>query len=408
MKSKYDCNPTEKFKDICYENKDGKYKSKESCINECENNYIKHNLTRSNLQKETYKFHGFIRDIIKNEQFKVYIKGGNVIGLKILCMIYNEYKNDDNKFTSCFNKFLKLDLIKDWDFSAYSNVEITKEYRNKLDDIAKKYHLVPRAKTFILYQTKKPLEIDGKPLFEISSLDVEKFSNMELPLTTMKVKITEYNLKYIFMLANLFLLYTKGENFDFDILKRILSKIDVIIHQSNNGFYETKNLDTGDLNDDLLNFIKKYDKYDKNLPQFFITHIKDPFRLLYRLPEKNIPKTQKIISFLEKIFNDMRFIEWLIEPEFANKIVEKFIYDFSDELIKRYKNNNIDSVNEFISGIYWVRVEIEYKKLFTDKSKKMLENMIKPLALVIGKKNIEILCNEDKNNKFYKLLYHVS
>lgn len=401
---RYNCVPEEKFINICSENKDGKYKSKESCVNECENNYIKYNLTKSNLQKETYKFHGFIKDIIKNEKFKVYIKGGNVLGLKILCMIYNEYKDNDEKFINSFNEFLKLDLIKDWDFSAYSNIQITQEYRNKLDDIAKKYHLVPRAKTFILYQTKKPIEIDSKPLFEISSLDNEKFSAMELPLTTMKVKITEYNLKYIFMLANLFLLYTKGEGFDFDILKRILSKIEVIIHQSNNGFYVAKEIDTGDLNKELLNFIKKYEKYDKNLPQFLITQIKDPFRLLYRLTEKNIPKTEKIIKFLETIFDGMRFIDWLVEPKFVKNTIDMFIKDFSGELVDRYKNNGINGVNEFINGIYWVRVDIEYKKLFTDKSKNMLDNMIKPLALIIGKKNIDELCRSDKNNKFYKLL----
>jgi hypothetical protein len=356
------------------------------------------------LQKETYKFHGFIKDIIKNEKFDVYIKGGNVIGLKILRMIYDEYKDDDKKFVESFNDFLKLNLIKDWDFAAYSKKEITQEYRKKLDEIAHKYNLVPRAKTFILYQTKHPIEIEGKALFEISSLDSEGYSKMELPLTTMKVRVTEYNLKYIFMLANIFLLYKEETEFDFDIIKRILSKIEVIIHPNNNGFYTVNEIDTGNINAELLNFIQKYEKFDKNLPQFFITHMKDPFRLLYRLPEKNIPKTKKIINFLEKIYDDMRFIDWLIEPEFVTEIIDNFTKDFGEELVKKYKENNIEGVNKFIDGIYWVRVDIEYSKLITEKGKNLLKNMLKKLSLVIGKKELESLWNSDKNNKFYKLL----
>jgi hypothetical protein len=401
---RYECKPEEKFNNICIESQNGKYKNKESCINECENEYIKHNLIKSNLQKETYKFHGFIKDIIKNEKFDVYIKGGNVIGLKILRMIYDEYKDDDKKFVESFNDFLKLNLIKDWDFAAYSKKEITQEYRKKLDEIAHKYNLVPRAKTFILYQTKHPIEIEGKALFEISSLDSEGYSKMELPLTTMKVRVTEYNLKYIFMLANIFLLYKEETEFDFDIIKRILSKIEVIIHPNNNGFYTVNEIDTGNINAELLNFIQKYEKFDKNLPQFFITHMKDPFRLLYRLPEKNIPKTKKIINFLEKIYDDMRFIDWLIEPEFVTEIIDNFTKDFGEELVKKYKENNIEGVNKFIDGIYWVRVDIEYSKLITEKGKNLLKNMLKKLSLVIGKKELESLWNSDKNNKFYKLL----
>lgn len=399
---RYECKPKEAFKDICVETKDGKYKNKEKCINDCENNYIRHNLIISNLEKESYKFHKFIKDIISQENFNVYIKGGNVIGLKILRMIYDEYKNDDAKFKKYFEKFLDLNLIKDWDFASYTDKEITKDYREKLDGISEKYKLVPRAKTFILYQTKYPIKIEDKELFEISLLDSETYGSMEIPLTTMKIKVTEHNVKYIFILAKFFYANAiKKEEFDMDLIRRVMEKTKIIIHPHRNGFYETKELDKSELNDELLNFIKKYEKYDANLPQFLITHIKDPFRLLYRLVEKNIPKTQKIIKFLEEIYKDMRFIDWLFEPEFVEKIIEQFTNDFGDELLVKYKDGGLKRVNEFIEGIYWIRTEIEYTKLFTDKSKKLLNNMLKKLVLAMGEKEIGEL---KEDNKFYKLL----
>ena len=76
------------------------------------------------------------------------------------------------------------------------------------------------------------------------------------------------------MLAKSFISYKKGENFDFELLKRIISKITVVIHPNKNGFYnDPKNFDKGELNDDLIEFIKKYEKYDKNLPQFLSTQL---------------------------------------------------------------------------------------------------------------------------------------
>lgn len=404
---KYECLPKNDFNDICIENKNGKYNSKNSCINDCENQYIREQLSKANLSQETSKFYKFIKEIIKDENIDVYIKGGNVIGLQVLKMIYDEYKNDDEKFQKYFNLFLELELIKDWDFASYAKNGITEEYRSKLDNIAKKNNLVPRAKRFILYQTKRPILTDNKALFEIAiwENDCGGYSCMEIPLTTMKMRINEFNIKYIFMLAKIFFANKNGEKIDFDILKRLMSKISVIIHPSENGFYnDSKNFDEGDLSDDLIKFIKKYNKEDENLPQFLVTHIKDPYRLLYRLANKNITKTNKIRSFLKMMKIDDK-VDWLFDTDFVEQIIEKFSQDLGYKIEEVYKDGGLDGVAKFLNGVDWVLTDIEYKKSFTEYSKKLLENILGKLIENIGKNKID---NLDNKNKFYHLLQTIN
>ena len=322
--------PTNKFNDICHEHEKGKYRTKESCINGCEQEYINKHLIDIKIKGETVKFYLFIKDITtnknKDERIDVYIKGGNVIGLKLLKMIYDKYRNDDKKFKEVFYKFLDLELVKDWDFAGYTKKQIDEDYRNKLDEISGQYQLVPRAKTFILYQTKRPILTDDKPLFEISILDSDAYSKLEIPLTTMKVKVDQYNLKYIYMFAKSFLAYKdKKEEFDFDILKRMLDRIQIIMYPHKKGLYDVKNkLDKGNLNDDLVNYIKTFDDFDQNLPQFLATHIEDPYRMLFRLIDKNIKKTDKIKQFIKNELKENENQSWLFDSEWLLKKVNYY------------------------------------------------------------------------------------
>jgi hypothetical protein len=409
--SRYECDPTQKFKDICIEKDNGKYKTKESCINDCEINYIRHQLKQINIDKESSVFYLFIKDIIKNENVEVFLKGGNVLGLKVLKMIYDKYKNNLTKFKSIFNEFLKLELIKDWDFATYTKKQIDEKYREQFDKIAKKYHLVPRAKTFILYQTRKPILLEGKPLFEISILDSDSFSKLEIPLTTMKVKITEYNVKYVFMFCKLFYSYkNKEQEFDYDILFRMLEKINVIIYPHNNGLYNvSNNFDRGELNDEIIKFIMTYNDFDKNLPQFLATHIEDPFRILYRLPEKNIPKNDKIKEFIKTYLNKENE-EWLFDSVFIKKMInlfcenlgKKFVTLYKEEYIKTHDiKKSIERVNKFLEGISFNRIEIDYNML-TDNGKNLLKLLFSNLIKEIELKNINDIEMDVKIFKFIK------
>ena len=399
---KFSCNPEKEFKSICAEDKDGKYRTKDSCINDCEGSYIRYQLKKININHETTKFYLFVKDIITNEKIDVYLKGGNVLGLKILKMIYDKYKDNDVKFKECFNEFLKLELIKDWDLTGYTNKTITDEYRDGLDKISKKYRLVPRAKTFILYQTQKPILIDDKPLLEISILDFDTFSKLEIPLTTMKIRVNEYNLKYIFMFCKEFYSYKMNkEEFDFDVLKRLLSKINIIIHPHKKGIYKVNNnFDKGKLNDEIIKFIKAYSKDDINLHQFLSTHIEDPFRILYRLVSKNIKKNNKIKEFLKDNLN-INNTEWLLDDKWINKHINNFTVELGDKLVDIYKSNftkskdiitSLTAVSDFLTEISFNRIKSDFDTL-EDVGIKLLQNIFSKLLASINKeelKNIKI------------------
>ena len=368
----------------------------------------------------------------------VYIKGGNVIGLQLLKMIRKKYKNNETQFKKVFEKFLELELIKDWDFAGYTKEPITTEYRETLDKIAKVYNLVPRAVKFILYQykTRTPLLIDNKPMFEIALLDSDAFTKLEIPLTTMKVKVNEYNLKYIFMFCKSFMLNKNNNNnknnnkteqkkdkdveykeyianFDFDILKRMIDKIQIIIYDHAHGLYKVNkdNFDKGVLSDELVKFIQKYDDVDKNLPQFLIIHIEDPFRILYRLPDKNMIKTDKIKKFIET-YIDKTEQSWLFDSTFIDKSIKLFMSDLGEYMLSSYdkiyerimsKQESLEKALAILDGISFNRVQTDYNML-TSNGINLLQLLFGKLINKIEKINLDGLTNTTKTIEFIKFL----
>lgn len=412
---KYLCNPNKQtYKEICIIKPNGNYESKEICEDNCDQKFITVQLRKSNIYKETMQFYYFINDLIKQEQIKIYIKGGNVIGLAVLKLIYNKYSNDNEKFKKVFLNFLKLELIKDWDFSGYTkeNVEIDDKYKNKLNKLAKTHKLEPRAKTFILYQAKHPILIYEKALFEIaiSDLDSSDFSKMEIPLSTMKIHINEKNIYYIFMLVKSFYSWIeKKTQIDLDIIKKIIGNIDIIIHPHKSGFYDPKNgLDVGELNKELVEFIYKFTKNNIYHAQFLITQLEDPYRLIYRMPEKNIKKTEQIIEFIQTNIKDLTPPNWLINPEIALNLLNKFINEIGIKLSQIYKQtNSLDKVLDFLDGVNFGKpqIQIEWEE-FNSKTKLRLKNIFKPLIEQIGLtefKNIIKLYKIDEKAKTSEL-----
>lgn len=398
--NKFQCNPQNNFDDICQENINGQYKSKDSCINDCENKFIDNQLEKINLKKETRKFYTFIKDLIKKEKMTVYIKGGNALGLHVLKILCKKYGNTE-KYQKKFDSFLLLDLVKDWDFAAYTDKEITPEYRKKLDKLARKHHLHQRASTFILYQTRQPIMTDDKALFEISVLEKkDNYTELEIPMTTMKIKINENNIKYIFMFAVSFMDDIKHINLN--LVKRMTDKLSVVIHPNKNGFYNfTDHFDDGELSKELVDIAKIFKKYDNNLPQFLITHIKDAFRILYRLPEKNLIKTDKIKSFLE---NDLhcKNNDWILDTNFVRLQIDEFTKLIGKKINSIYdQTNSLDKVQEFFINVRFMpRVECDFK-LFSTTGVLLLNNMFKQLLTKIDTNQIDQF---DTSVKFYKLL----
>lgn len=408
--SRYSCNPKEQFDEMCKEDPNGKYKNKTSCTNDCEIKYINRNLIEANLKYETFKFNKFIEHLMAN-RLQVYLKGGTVIGLYILKMIWD--KAGPEKFSNYWDEFVQLDLIRDWDFVAYTKtIDTDDKFRAEYDAIALLYSLVPRAKTFILYQAKRPIKLDDQALFEISVMKDEVFSNLELPLTTMKMRINRRNLLHIFMFAKSFYSYKVSKTpIDIGVIKHMVKSMEFFIYPHREGLFSIKELTPGALNPEMVEFVKTYAKNDRNLTQFLITQIQEPHRIFYRLMEKNIPKTNKIKKFL--IGNEITKTQptWLFNSDSIIKIMGDFIKKLGQQIAKVYKHeysaNNTDrneAVNktwDYIRGINLSRIRIEYDNI-KDAGHELVKLLLGPLVQEFGQTNIENL--DSKLNCSNKLI----
>ena len=379
--SKFSCNPNAKFIDICRTDENGMYHSKEKCINDCENKYINTHLIRAKLKHETTQFKLFIDELMK-EGLTIYIKGGTVLGLQILKMLSNKYSGKE--FEKYFKEFLKTELIRDWDFAAYTETTIDESYRNKMDKLAKKFNLAPRAKTFILYQAKYPIRINEQALFEIALLDNTDINlDLELPLTTMKVKVNRRNINYIFMLAKCF---SSKEPIDLDMIKYIMKDMNIIIPENRNGLFKFDKLYTGELSEDMKIIISDVSKKDIYLQQFLITHIHEPNRMFYRLLEKNIPKVNKINTFLRETKLNTN-ISWLFDSQFILNTVERFIDLVGSKVYSFIRSDKkpidiINNIDKFFNGISLFRIETEYNNISCkgrDLIKRLFERIYKEL-----------------------------
>jgi len=401
---RFNCDPENKFSEICSSNSKGYYNSKSSCMNDCENRYIKYNLKKANIFSETTIFSNFIYTLL-SKNYEVYLKGGTVLGLYILKLLYDKYGDDYTVFEKHFNELLKLDLIKDWDFTAYTHTNIDNNLEKELAIIAKKNHLVRRGKTFILYQTEYPIKIKDAALFEISIMEDEIYSNLELPLTTIKIKINKKNLNHIFMFAKCFYSYkVKNIPIDTDIIKHMTSKLNFYIYPNKNGLFSINkdNYNVGSLNKNIVEYIHKF-SHNIDKEQFLITHIQEPNRIFYRLLEKNIPKVDKIITFLKK-YDLPSEQSWLFDSKNLEKLISTFISNLGDKIIDIFnkQSNPIDGLNavsEFLDGINFKRIEIEYPNT-GEKGK----NLIKKLLSKVYKKIPEDFYSKYRDNKLIDCL----
>lgn len=395
--NRYSCNHNKNFADICYEEDNGKYKTKNKCINDCQIKYINKKLILSKLKKETLQFTNLFRELLK-ENIKIYLKGGNLIGLMVLKTIYDKYPG--NSFDKYFNEFLKLELIRDWDFFGHTNAPITDDIKNKLNSIAFPLGMVSRAKTFILYQTKYPINNYDKALFEISILENDKILNSEFALTISKIKISNKNLLQIFMLAESFYsYYLNNKPIDIDFIKYLIKDIEFFIPKHKKGLIYRTKLETNNISPKLLYLITNFSKNDITFQQFLITHLIEPNRLFYRLLEKNIPKSQKITVYFNE--NNISIPSWIIDYKYILNQVQLFIEIFSSKIYKIYINNKknkkilIEELDKLFEGIKLIRIQLEFKNIKCEGRK---------LLKILFERIYKDIITEKNNSELVKLL----
>lgn len=245
---------------------------------------------------------------VKND-VKIYVKGGAVLGLQCLKL------DESNAIAENFSG-----LIKDWDFVLItSNFYLHEDMTMEGETIK-----VMRYKT-----PSKRMMIGKDAFFEMSIRNENyKLSELELPLTSMKIEITTDNLDSLFILIES--IYLNKPDLS------LLNHIDIIIDDyDSNGLFSVTNIDDGGLSNDFISLLGD----NLNVRQFFISHMKEPDRLFYRLFEKNLPKALKIREKCK--------IDWLPNVNYINNIFDTFVNELNKHINMIYNKYYNDMKNEY-------------------------------------------------------------
>lgn len=282
------------------------------------------------MNHETVTWINFIKDL-KRANYYISIKGGNVIGLKLLKNLTEVYETIP---LDVYRDFINLNLIKDWDFYL-----VLKE-NEKVHDVlnmAKKYDIHNEAETMTVLRKKDCYKVDGEPLFEMSVKTLERFSDFEIPLTTLELIIEKENMHNLYTLID----YFNNKEEDVEKITRIIKKFNVCLFPIVKGLFELDihNFDQATIYEGMFNIIRQIGKtiHEK---QFLVAQIIQPDRLFYRLIEKNIPKSNRIWEFINRHhlptinphFN-IPIYNWLLNESYIMDLVNRFI----DRLINETK-----------------------------------------------------------------------
>ena len=319
--------------------------------------------------EEFARWREFLSELLTlDKENNIYVKGGTVIGIDVLKKLIATNIDDAEK-NKLFGDFLRLNLIKDWDFTMIVCTPVkTMADLNEINDCVEKsinkYGIENQGTSMIVLRTKsgRNLKLGDDFLFEMSVKGGESYSSWEIPMTSMKILLTHNNIEHVFALASYFYDYYMGNNAEPN-LKDVNRLLDNIAIDGQNidesGLFDIGgkyNLDTGAMHPDLIDTIKKSTEND-NEAQFIISHIIEPDRLFYRLFEKNMVKSGKIKNFFSGFKSaDIPLPDWILNDDTIRGIIEKFLSELKtkvqslcnyDEL--REKKRKIKSIGDFIT-----------------------------------------------------------
>lgn len=302
-------------------------------------------------------------------EYAFFLKGGFVIGFKLIQMIYFKYLGD-NKITSEFNKKLildTLDFIRDFDFTLCINSN-TNTYLTRLEEFLKNdivdNYFRKEGQVVIVIRDKNNYKLpNGESFLELSikncsnPFELTHMIDLEIPLTAMIIKVDSSNIDMIFdIIYTYWKLIIFGNKYDsdinFDNLINQISQLDIQIHPSTNlGLFDVDTCDYGygvsKLSDEMIEIIEKtsreFDYLDnhqnniknKSIEQFLASCQTQPDRLFIRLLNKNIPKSNKCVRLLNSYgFDiDINNITWLLNDKIISKIINKFLVNLSNKYI---------------------------------------------------------------------------
>ncbi len=345
---KYICDGQKTEKDkLCIENEDGEFENKDLCEKTCLNRVLDNEIADwKNLFTELFKLN-----------INIYCKGGSTLGLVVLQQLLIKAKEQKSipLAHEMIETFGELRLIKDWDFTILLEPPI--EYQTVIS-IGERFNFKNEANLFPILRRRPNIKIAGEHLFELSIKNHENISDLELPLTTLKFKITPVNIDNFFILTKYFL---DLEKIEIPGILEIINTFDFNsdIRSIKDGFFNIEDtpIDYGGLSEPLIEILNSMTREieieeisPENFIQFLVTQFKEPDRLIVRFFGKNIKKSKKI----KDLFNMYKITlpSWLLDDtkfEKIKKLVDIFLLKINNYINHIFDRELYDSCIEFMT-----------------------------------------------------------
>jgi len=368
---------------------------------------------------------------------KIYCKGGSALGFVVLKLLFDRYdtkfnnKNINANFIKLkFNEFVKLNLIKDFDFTVFMNEDDKKKFTEE----ATTKKINKEGETISIFRFEDGLKIGDDYLFELSVKNKEEISDLELPLTNIKFEVNKDNIDSLFEIIDMFI---RVDNINFSKIKKILDNLlvkviingDNLVNSIKDGLYvitEPDKISQGILSPELMKIIDDFlvainnstDIERLTIMQFLITHLSEPDRLFIRFLQKNIKKTENIINFFndnnielpnwlmsEKVFQDIiRIIDLFLDH--LNTIINSEIDTLiPDSTFNQNKDNTAQikkNIQKFLKNMESLFININFSRLHNDKIDKTRVEKLFPISIFNKLKSYSLKLKAKKNNQYLK------
>lgn len=327
----------------------------------------------------------------KENKTNFYLKGGFVIGFKIIQIICENVKLTNREITPKQIILDTLEFVRDFDIVMCIDTNDYEEYNNKLEkfisnELTNKYFR-KEGQVVIVLRDKNNLKTQSNPdesFIELSIKncksphDSKHMIDLEIPLTSMIIHITQQNLLLIFqsIIKSYYQIYTDNnlpDLFYFNLVEKInllsiqiyssipIGLFDIPKSTYSNGILSLDKSMIGIIEKTSCQISQNNNINTESIKQFLASSIIQPDRLFIRLGSKNIPKSLKSKSIIEKYLIDTNEIHWLLDKDFIMDIIDIFLTNLSEYYID-WKNVDI-SDKEILGGKKIAQIE---KILFTD------------------------------------------
>ena len=344
----------------------------------------------------------FQYSFIHYSDINFFLKGGFVIGFKIIQLICENLLN--NQITLNPKQIIidTLEFIRDFDIAVCINSSNDIEYQHMLNkflsnDIVLKYFR-KEGQVVIVLRDKNNLKTHSNKTESFMEMsikncetphDISHMVDLEIPLTSMIVQIQNSNIKLIFsIIKSYYILQEYGMDLDNEFYYGLLNKINLLSIQiyktTPQGLFDVSKCNYSSGNTTLskeiieqiektsnqltLNFDNDYTITNcESIKQFLASSIIQPDRLFIRLITKNISKSARCEAILEKYSIPISNINWLLKKDILYLIIITFLTNLSNfyidwEKIINYTDCSTNSINKYMTNL---KIHLMDKTIFS-------------------------------------------